>query len=155
MPPHPPLPFAALVAQWPDVAVARLQRLATPQGIAAFVAALPDSGDDDVRAPLSVLRDGCAGALDAGLFASAALRQCAADVRLGAAQHDGQWFTVALAQVDGHAIAISRAPANALARAAQSAVAVSDWDGLDWMTEDSGAATLVAAVLAEAGYKPK
>ncbi len=149
----PQLPFAALVAQWPEVAVRRLARLDTPLAIAAYLDQLDDTEDAPVRSPLSVLRDRCCNPLDAGLLAAAALRQLGVHPQLHAVCAGDLWATLAYATWAGTAVTLGGRPWRSLPR--QRGLMISNYDALDWMTEDSGANSVVEAALQLAGYRPK
>ena len=163
--------FAALAAQWPDVALAQLARLSTPQAIAAWLAAANTSDWGQLRAPLSVLRDSRCNPLDAGLFAAAALRQLGHPPRVVVGVWAGAPSVAALFTVARRvgAIGVSCGQPSCFWPAQQPSVralqskamlseapakqpfALANCDVLDWLTDDSGAETALHQLLARYG----
>lgn len=88
--------FASLTAQWPDAALAALQRLGSPEEILQWLEGIAAADWSRLRCPLSVLRDRRLNPLDGGFFAAAALRRLGFAPRLLAWQADESVFSAAV-----------------------------------------------------------
>ncbi len=167
----PDLGFTALVAQWPDAAVAVLQRLDDPDQIQEWLNGIVSADWSQLRSPLSVVRDRRCNPLDAGLFAAAALRRLGLrpsvlpirrgdDVWLAALFRQGSKLGVVGWHPDARLRFRRVAPAQvavlAHSLAVDGVVAVmplrsynlAHFDGQDWMTDDSAAGRAAEVVLA-------
>lgn len=167
----PELGFAALVGQWPDVALAALDRMRDPDEIQEWLNAIMQPDWQQLRSPLSVLRDRRCNPIDAGLFGAAALRRLGHRPRVLPVRRGGDVWLAAVYRRSGYLGALGWhpdprlrfrrvAPArlSALGRSLSVDAVQAHWpsravdlrryDGLDWMTEDAAAAAVAEKALA-------
>ncbi len=165
------LGFDALVAQWPDAAVAVVRRLGDPDEIQEWLNGIADADWSQLRSPLSVVRDRRCNPFDAGLFAAAALRRLGHRPRLLPVRRDDEVWLAALFGEPGRlgtvawhpdprlrfrrvaparlaALGASLAVDGVAARWPARTVDLRRFDSQDWMTEDVGAGQVAEAALA-------